>query len=172
MCIRDRFGYGASGLASDRWGRRAVFAFGAVAGLVLVFPFFWALDTGSVALMFVVYVGFYVLSVGPMYGVEPAFFAELFGTKVRYTGISLAAQLPGILIGLWPAASTALLLATGGDPWPVAAITGGFVLIGLVCAWLAPETSRLDIDGTDGTPEPAAAPAVEGGGVRLSLIHI
>ncbi|GAA3361170.1 MFS transporter [Saccharopolyspora gregorii] len=160
------FGYGASGLASDRWGRRAVFAFGAVAGLVLVFPFFWALDTGSVALMFVVYVGFYVLSVGPMYGVEPAFFAELFGTKVRYTGISLAAQLPGILIGLWPAASTALLLATGGDPWPVAVITGGFVLIGLVCAWLAPETSRLDIDGTGGTGAPAAAPAVDGGGVR------
>ncbi|MFR9731129.1 MFS transporter [Saccharopolyspora sp. MS10] len=150
------FGYAASGLAADRWGRRSVFAFGAVAGLVLVFPFFWALDTGSVALMYVVYVGFYVLSVGPMYGVEPAFFAELFGTKVRYTGISLAAQLPGILIGVWPAASTALLIATGGDPWPVAAITGGFVLIALICAWLAPETKDRDLDAPD-TEHRAAA---------------
>ncbi|MBK0868925.1 MHS family MFS transporter [Saccharopolyspora sp. HNM0986] len=152
------FGYGASGIASDRYGRRALFAVGAVAGAVLVFPFFWALDTNSVVLMYVVYVGFYVLSVGPMYGVEPAFFAELFGTKVRYTGISLAAQLPGILIGLWPAASTALLIATGGDPWPVAAITGGFILIGLVCAWLAPETSKTGLDDADTTVESAAAP--------------
>jgi MFS transporter, MHS family, shikimate and dehydroshikimate transport protein len=144
-------GYYAFGAWSDRVGRRVVFMFGAIAGLVLVFPFFAVLDLNSVPLMFLIYVGMYLLSVGPMYGVEPAFFSELFGTKVRYTGISLAVQLPSILIGLWPAVSTGLLIATDGHPWPVAAVTAGFMLIGLVCAWKAPETNRLDIE-TAGEP--------------------
>nr|WP_275296515.1 MFS transporter [Saccharopolyspora spinosa] len=139
------FGYYIAGAVSDRIGRRTVFMFGAGAGLVLIFPFFAVLDLNSVPLMFLVYVGMYIVSVTPMYGVEPAFFSELFGTKVRYTGISLAAQLPSVLIGLWPAASTGLLVATDGRPWPVAAITGGFILIGLICAWKAPETNRLEI---------------------------
>jgi MHS family shikimate/dehydroshikimate transporter-like MFS transporter len=149
-------GYYAFGAWSDRVGRRTVFMFGAVVGLVLIFPFFAVLNLNSVPLMMLIYVGMYLLSVGPMYGVEPAFFSELFGTKVRYTGISLAVQLPSILIGLWPAVSTGLLIATGGQPWPVAAITAGFMLIGLFCAWKAPETNRLDIE-TVGGPGTARA---------------
>ncbi|MCI2418431.1 MHS family MFS transporter [Saccharopolyspora sp. K220] len=152
------FGYYIAGACSDRFGRRAVFMFGAVAGLVLIFPFFAVLDLNSVPLMFLIYVGMYTVSVGPMYGVEPAFFSELFGTKVRYTGVSLAAQLPSVLIGFWPAASTALLVATDGRPWPVAAVTAGFMLIGLICAWRAPETNRLDIETAGGTSDQHALP--------------
>jgi len=143
--------YYVSGVVSDRVGRRKVFIFGAAAGLVLIFPFFAVLDLNSVPLMFCVYVGMYILAVTPMYGVEPAFFSELFDTRVRYTGISFAAQVPSILIGLWPFASTALLIATDGNPWPVATITGFFILLGLVCAVLAPETHKTDITA-DGRP--------------------
>ncbi len=65
---------------------------------------------------------------------------------MRYTGVSLAAQLPSVLIGLWPLASTAIFAATGGDPWPIAAtITVVCLIIGGVCAWLAPETNRTDM---------------------------
>ncbi|MFJ9623268.1 MFS transporter [Streptomyces sp. NPDC101181] len=134
------------GRLSDRIGRRTVFIMGSVIGAVVTFPFFWVLDANSVVLTYVVYFVGYALGVGALYGVEPAFFSELFGTKVRYTGISLAAQIPSIPIGLWPLASTALLAATDGDPWPIALITVGALLIGLVCAVLAPETRTADMN--------------------------
>ena len=142
-------GYYFFGALSDRIGRRPVFILGAVAGLVLVYPYFAVLGMNSVPLMIVLSVGFYILAVGPTYGVEPSFFSELFGTKVRYTGISLAVQLPSVLIGLWPAAATGLLIATDGDPWPIVAVSAAFMVLGLLCAWWAPETSKLDIETTD-----------------------
>ncbi|MBB5157758.1 MFS transporter [Saccharopolyspora phatthalungensis] len=133
------------GKLSDRIGRRAVFIIGSVVGTVVAFPFFWILDSDSILLMYVIYAVAYAIGVGAVYGVEPAFFSELFGTKVRYTGISLAAQIPSILIGLWPLASTALLAATHGDPWPIALITAISTLIGLACAVMAPETNKSDM---------------------------
>ncbi|MEU0954209.1 MFS transporter [Streptomyces niveus] len=133
------------GKLSDRIGRRTVFIIGSLVGVVVTFPFFWVLDADALVLMYVAYAVTYAIGVGAVYGVEPAFFAELFSTKVRYTGLSLAAQIPSVLIGLWPLASTALLAATGGDPWPIAAITVAALFIGLVCAYLAPETNRIDM---------------------------
>ncbi|MFC8570140.1 MFS transporter [Streptomyces sp. NPDC057245] len=139
------FTYYWFGQLSDRIGRRAVFVIGSVVGIIVTFPFFWILDADALVLTYVIYTVAYAIGVGAVYGVEPAFFAELFSTKVRYTGLSLSAQIPSILIGLWPLASTALLAATDGDPWPIALITIACLLIGLVCALLAPETNRTDM---------------------------
>lgn len=133
------------GKLSDRIGRRGVFILGSAVAILVSFPFFWVLDADAVILMYVFYAGAYAIGVGAVYGVEPSFFAELFGTKVRYTGLSLAAQVPSILIGLWPMVSTALFAATDGDPWPIALITVVAAAIGLVCAWLAPETNKADM---------------------------
>lgn len=147
------------GKLSDRLGRRWVFIFGSIVGAVVSFPFFWILAADNIFLMYVVYAVAYAIGVGAVYGVEPAFFSELFGTKVRYTGVSLAAQIPSILIGLWPLASTALFAATDGDPWPIALITVVALLIGLVCAWLAPETNKTDMNrvGEENRAEEASA---------------
>ncbi|MBZ6084521.1 MFS transporter [Streptomyces olivaceus] len=139
------FTYYWFGQLSDRIGRRAVFVIGSVVGIVVTFPFFWILDADALVLTYVIYTVAYAIGVGAVYGVEPAFFAELFSTKVRYTGLSLSAQIPSVLIGLWPLASTALLAATDGDPWPIALITVVCLLIGLVCALLAPETNKIDM---------------------------
>ncbi|MEE2041384.1 MFS transporter [Nocardiopsis sp. CT-R113] len=134
------------GRISDRVGRRTVFIFGSVFGAAVVFPFFWILAADDIVLMYVVYTLAYAIGVGAVYGVEPAFFSELFGTKVRYTGVSLAAQIPSILVGFWPFLATALFAATDGDPWPIALLTVASLGIGLVCAYLAPETNRSDIN--------------------------
>lgn len=133
------------GRLSDRIGRRWTFMFGSAAGAIAIFPFFWALRAGNVPLVYVMYFLAYTLGVGATYAVEPSFFSELFGTRVRYTGISLAAQVPSIVIGLWPMASAALLVWSHGNPWPLAATTIACVLTGGLCAYLAPETRLADI---------------------------
>ncbi|WP_440708172.1 MFS transporter [Herbiconiux sp. YIM B11900] len=150
------FTYYFFGRLSDRIGRRPVFILGSVVGAVVVFPFFWILSADNIPLMYLAYAVAYAIGVGAVYGVEPAFFSELFGTKVRYTGVSMAAQIPSILIGLWPLLSTALLVATDGDPWPIALITVGALVIGLICAVLAPETNRVDMTKVGLESEPGA----------------
>ena len=56
-----------------------------------------------------------------MYAPQAAFFSELFGTDVRYTGASIGYQLASPLAGgLAPLICTALLQWSHGEPWPVA----------------------------------------------------
>lgn len=133
------------GKLSDRIGRRPVFILGSIVGALMSFPFFWILAADNIILMYVAYAVAYSIGVAAVYGVEPSFFSELFGTKVRYTGVSLAAQIPSVLIGLWPFAATAIFAATDGDPWPIALITVVALFIGGLCAYLAPETNKADM---------------------------
>ncbi len=55
---------------------------------------------------------------GAMYGPQAAFFAELFGTKSRYTGVGIGSQLASLVAGA-PAPLIALaLLGSFEDPNP------------------------------------------------------
>ncbi len=86
------------GALSDRFGRRPVYMLGAIAALVWVFVFFPLLNTKSafvITLAAVVALVFHAI----MYGPQASFIAELFGTRVRYSGASLGYQLAGVLGG-------------------------------------------------------------------------
>ena len=81
-----------------------------------------------------------------MYGPQAAFFSELFGTRVRYTGASLGYQLASPLAGgLAPLIATALLEWSGGKPWPIAVYLLIMSAITIVSVWLAVETHRDDL---------------------------
>jgi MHS family shikimate/dehydroshikimate transporter-like MFS transporter len=84
-----------------------------------------------------------------MYGPQAAFLAELFGTRVRYTGASLGYQLAAPLSGgLAPLVATALLAWSGGDPWPVGVYLVGLAAVTVVSVLLAAETGHGEL--TDG----------------------
>jgi MFS family permease len=96
------------GALSDRLGRKPVYLFGAAGIGVWAFPFFWLLDRDNFGLaVLAVTVG--LLVHGAMYGPQAAFFSELFGTKARYTGVSVGAQLASLVAGA-PAPLIALAL--------------------------------------------------------------
>ncbi len=86
------------GLLSDRVGRRPLYMFGAVGVGVWTFVFFSLLDSKSPSLiLFAVVVGLILHTF--MYAPQAAFFSELFGTSVRYTGASVGYQLASIFAG-------------------------------------------------------------------------
>lgn len=130
------------GALSDRLGRRPVYLGGALFLLLFAFPFFWLLETRQTAfVMLAVVVG--LIGHAAMYGPQAAFFSELFGTRVRYSGASLGYQLASPLAGgLAPLIATALLNWSGGEPWPVAVYLIIMAIITLVSVWLAEETHR------------------------------
>ena len=86
------------GALSDRVGRRPLYLVGAVGVGVWSFVFFGLIETpepGQVLLAVVVGLFFHSL----MYAPQAAFFSELFGTSVRYTGASVGYQLASIFAG-------------------------------------------------------------------------
>jgi MFS family permease len=83
---------------SDRVGRRKVFMSGTVLGALWALPFFWLIDVGSLVLIAIAMVVMMVIA-SLMYGPMAALFAEMFGTRVRYSGASVGYQIGSIIGG-------------------------------------------------------------------------
>ena len=96
-------------MLADRIGRKPVFITGAVASSLVMFPYLGAITEGNWVGIFV----YGVLMHGALYsmanGVWPAFYAEMFPTRVRVTGLALGTQI-GFAIsgGVAPAVATSL----------------------------------------------------------------
>jgi metabolite-proton symporter len=135
------------GALSDRVGRRPVYLGGAVFLALFSFPFFWLLETGSVAAAWLA-ITLGLVGHAAMYGPQAAFLSELFGTRVRYTGASLGYQLAAPFSGgLAPLVATALLVWSDGRPWPVVVYLVGMAAVTIVAVVLAAETRRSDLAG-------------------------
>jgi metabolite-proton symporter len=136
------------GWLSDHWGRKPMYLAGAVVTTLWAFPLFGLMNTES---PFLIAVGIVVgVNIGHdlMYGPQAAYFAELFGTRVRYSGASLGYQLASVFSGgVAPLIATALLAAGGWELVALYMVALG--LISVVATILARETYRTDILSAD-----------------------
>jgi MHS family shikimate/dehydroshikimate transporter-like MFS transporter len=131
------------GMVSDRFGRRPIFLAGTALLLVLAYPYFALIQTGSAALVILASVLGLSIAHAMAYGPMSAYFAELFGTRVRYSGVSIGYQLASIIGGgAGPLISIYLVGATGGSYWPVVAWMAILCVITLVSVFVAAETFR------------------------------
>jgi metabolite-proton symporter len=146
------------GRLSDRVGRRPVYAAGAVSAALWAFVFFPLLSTRSTTVIVLATI-VALATHAAMYGPQAAFIAELFSTKLRYSGASMGYQIAGVLGGgIAPLVSIALVSATG-TPFAVSFYVLAMVALTLVALAVAPETARIDLHD-----EPVAAPDRAGRG--------
>ncbi|NYD34814.1 MFS transporter [Actinomycetospora corticicola] len=149
------------GAVSDRIGRRPTYVIGAVGVGVWGFAFFGLLDTqsfGLTALAVVIGLVFH----GAMYGPQAAFLSELFGTRVRYSGVSIGYQLASVAAGgLAPIIAVALLGATGSGQ-SIAAYLAVCSVITLVAVFSYSETRDRDLGADDGVVTGASGATGDG----------
>jgi MHS family shikimate/dehydroshikimate transporter-like MFS transporter len=130
---------------SDRFGRRPLYLIGVVGMGVSAFLLFWATDTGSFWLVLLTHIfGLGALSVA--YGPQAAFYAEMFGTRVRYSGISLGYQGGSIFGGALAPIIATWLFSTTGTSTSIAVYVAALAALSFVCAFVATETYQVDME--------------------------
>lgn len=139
------------GVLADRLGRKPVYIAGALLTMAWPFAAFPMFDTGNAAnILAAVMLGLAVHSL--MYAAQPAIMAEMFPTRMRYSGVSLGYQVTAIVAGSWaPLIGTALLREY--EAWqPIALYICASAAISLIAALVMRETkgsSLLAIDDED-----------------------
>jgi len=150
-----------AGILTDRFGRVRVYRGFAIFQFVIAVPTWWVLSTGNiVATVIAISIALGVGTWG-MFGAQGALMPELFGSRHRYTGVSVAREFSAVIAGGLVPLVGALLLAWFSDSWvPLALYL--LVLTGITIAvtFVTPETRGRDLDlETDAVDDaPACAP--------------
>nr|WP_219822233.1 MFS transporter [Streptomyces sp. Ru73] len=128
---------------SDGAGRRKLILAGSGLAVVWGLVLFPLLDTESPVLVALA-LGGALFCMGVVYGPMGAYLPELFATKVRYSGASLAYNLGGVLGGaVSPLIATRLQAAFGSSSvgWYVSAMA----VVSLLCVLVLPETREREL---------------------------
>ncbi|MFS2223747.1 MFS transporter [Pantoea sp. B65] len=137
----------AFGALSDRIGRKPVIIGGIIAEAVVAFPMFWLMDTRELPLVFLGY-GLLMTAFAANYGPIATFLAELFGTRVRYSGLSVSYMLSGLLGSATTPIITTALLSWTGKGSSVGWYMMGSALVSLLALLLLTETFKRDLKAT------------------------
>lgn len=149
----------AAGRIADQVGRRPVFIVGCVGCAGMIYAYFAAIATGSVPLIFAAGLILTGLFYSLPNGIYPAFFAEMFTVRVRYTGMAVGLQLGLLVAGFAPAIGSALTGDRAANWVPVATLTAVVCAISAIAAWTARETYRIPLKDLGTAQAPAPAPA-------------
>src|SRR6201996_1574443 len=103
------------GWLSDKIGRRPLFILGALFTIAFAFPLFWMIESRSTAVIFIAIMIAMNFGHGLMFASESAYFPELFGPRVRYSGATFGFQLSAAIGGgFGPIVATAMVGYIGG----------------------------------------------------------
>lgn len=148
-------GYNAAGWIADAWSRRWSLMLFFALGVVSIAAF------GLVTNLVLIGVAYFVVGVaqGGQFGNFIVYLSELFPTRARATGVGWCM---GVGLFFWALVPFVLgVLAPSGDFGTLFAVVGGLAcVVGVITAYLGPETKDVEL-GTVGTapapprPEPA-----------------
>lgn len=125
------------GRLSDLGSRKTLYILGNVLLIVLAVPYYAALHTRQPVAILVATIVMLGVVHAMLYSVQAALIAELFGTRLRYTGASLAYQLAGPFAGgLAPIIATSLAYYYPSSYAPLAAYIVLLACISMISVWL------------------------------------
>jgi MFS transporter, MHS family, proline/betaine transporter len=132
-----------AGRISDRVGRRPVLLGGVVGLLLLTVPVFSLVEGGGRGGLVLGY-----CLIGLALGMLPvsSFLAELFPTRLRYSGLSLTYGVASALFGGTAPALAVLLVRRTGGALPAAWYASCITAVAVACVLLAPETLHRPLD--------------------------
>ena len=136
------------GRFTDTLGRRPVYAAGAglmIVWAVVAFPMFNTRNDAIILLAIVAGLAVHAL----MYAGQPAIMAEMFPTRMRYSGVSLGYQVTSIVAGSMAPIIAAALLRASGSWVPVAGYIVFAALVTLVAVYFLRESKGVDLGVID-----------------------
>jgi MHS family metabolite:H+ symporter-like MFS transporter len=147
-----------AGKLSDRFGRVVVYRAFALLQLALAFPVWWVLSLGNVVASIIAISIALGIGTWGMFGTQAALMPELFGSRHRYMGVSIAREASAVIAGgiapMIGAGIIALVVAShdgdansGVGAWlPIACYLSVLTLITLYTTFKTPETRNRDLD--------------------------
>ncbi|MEK8069686.1 MFS transporter [Rhodococcoides navarretei] len=136
------------GKLADRVGRRPVYFAGAVTAATWGFFAFPMMNSGhNVVIMLAIIIG--LMFHAFMYATQPAIMAEMFPTRMRYSGVSLGYQVTSIVAGSLAPIIAVKLLDVYGSSVPIAVYLAVACAITVVAVVIARETKGLALESID-----------------------
>jgi len=145
------------GALSDRIGRRPLNLFSVVFTALFAFPFWLLVNTGEPVVIWLALLLMMTLGWAPMIAVQPAWYAELFGARVRYSAFASSREVGAAIAGFAPLVAAYLQGLLDGAPWLIAVLMIGLCVISFVAFYAAQEGKDIDIEEMG--PEPVATKA-------------
>ncbi|OBH09484.1 MFS transporter [Mycobacterium sp. E1747] len=137
-----------AGRLSDRFGRRPIYFIGAISACTWGFFAFPMMNSGRNAIILSAIVIGLVIH-GLMYAVQPAAMAEMFPTRMRYSGVSLGYQVTSIVAGSLAPIIAVRLLETYKSAVPISWYLAATAAVSAVAAVTAVETKGIDLAAID-----------------------
>jgi metabolite-proton symporter len=134
-----------AGWLSDVFGRKTLYMTGALASIAVAFPFFWLFETKDTTIITITLIVTMTLTHALLFGPKAAYMPELFGTRVRYSGAALGANIASAVSGGFSPLIATALLAWAGASWAVSVFIIGLSVITVLSVLFAPETARTPL---------------------------
>ena len=130
-----------TGMLSDKYGRKKVLMSASILFVLLTVPAFMLLETGNFLIIVLVQIllgGMLSLNDGTL----PSFLAEMFPTRVRYSGFAVSFNLSNALFGGTAPFVATVLIASSGSVLAPGWYLMGAAVVALVAVACAAETSK------------------------------
>ncbi|GAA5228513.1 MFS transporter [Paeniglutamicibacter antarcticus] len=129
------------GMLSDKFGRKRILMTASILFVLLTVPLFMLLDTGNFFIILLVQIllgGMLSLNDGTL----PSYLAEMFPTRVRYTGFAVSFNLSNALFGGTAPFVATVLIASSGTPLAPGWYLMAAAVVSLVAVACSVETSK------------------------------